>query len=81
MTTIPTNDPVFIGLDLGGTTLKAALVSATGEILYETRFNTEQENAERLFAQLVDAALTLCDQPQAVGRVAQTGARRFPARC
>jgi glucokinase len=73
MTTNPTTDPVFIGLDLGGTTLKAALVSATGEILYETRFNTEQEQAERLFAQIVQAARALGDHPQAAGRVAAIG--------
>src|SRR5205085_5474201 len=73
MTTLPTNEPVFIGLDLGGTTLKAALVSTTGEILYETRYDTEQERADRLFAQLVEAALALRDHPQAGGRVAAVG--------
>ena len=47
MTTLPTNDPVFIGLDLGGTTLKAALVSATGEILHETRYDSEQQHRNK----------------------------------
>ena len=73
MTTLPTSDPVFIGLDLGGTTLKAALVAATGEILYETRFDTEQERADLLYAQIVEAALALRDHPQAGGRVAGVG--------
>lgn len=73
MTTLPTNEPVFIGLDLGGTTLKAALVSTTGEILYETRYDTEQERGDRLFAQMIEAALALRDHPQAGGRVAAVG--------
>jgi glucokinase len=74
MTTLPTNDePVLIGLDLGGTTLKAALVSTTGEILYETRYDTEQERGDRLFAQIVEAALSLRDHPQAGGRVTAVG--------
>jgi glucokinase len=73
MTTLPTNDPVFIGLDLGGTTLKAALVSATGEILHETRYDSEQERADRLFAQIIEAARGLRDHPQGAGRVAGVG--------
>src|SRR5918911_4099560 len=73
MTTHPTTDPVFIGLDLGGTTLKAALVSATGEILHETRTDSEQQRADRLFAQLIEAARALRDHPQAEGRVAGVG--------
>ena len=73
MTTLPTNDSVFIGLDLGGTTLKAALVSATGEILHETRYDSEQERADRLFAQIIEAARDLRDHPQGAGRVAGVG--------
>ncbi|MFL6276104.1 MAG: ROK family protein [Blastocatellia bacterium] len=73
MTTLPTNDPVFIGLDLGGTTLKAALVSATGEILHETRYDSEQQRADRLFAQIIEAARGLREHPQAGGRVAGVG--------
>ena len=72
MTTLP-NDPVFIGLDLGGTTLKAALVSATGEILHETRYDSEQQRADRLFAQIIEAARGLREHSQAGGRVAGVG--------
>src|SRR5581483_12442435 len=73
MTTHSTNDSVFIGLDLGGTTLKAALVSATGEILYETRYDSEQQRADRLFAQIIEAARALRDHPEVAGRVAGIG--------
>jgi glucokinase len=73
MTTNPTNDSVYIGLDLGGTTLKAALVSATGEILHETRSDTEQERSDQLLAQIIGAARALGEHPQAAGRAAAIG--------
>ena len=73
MTTIPTSESVFIGLDLGGTTLKAALVSATGELLYESRVDSERERSDRLLAQITETASALRDHPQGAGRVASIG--------
>src|SRR6185295_3900940 len=69
MTTSQTNESVFIGIDLGGITLKGSLVAATGEIINETRIETEQRNANALFGQLTEAALALRDDKRAEGRV------------
>src|SRR3982751_531651 len=73
MTTSQTNDSPLIGLDLGGTTLKGALVSSTGEILHEIRVETEQQSSEALFKQIVEAALALRDDKRARGRAAGIG--------
>lgn len=67
------NDSVFIGLDLGGTTLKSALVSTSGEILHQTRIETEQQNSEMLLRQMVDAIQTLRNDERAGGGVAAVG--------
>ena len=69
MTTSQVNESVFIGIDLGGITLKGSLVAATGEIINETRIETEQRNANALFGQLTEAALALRDDKRAEGRV------------
>jgi glucokinase len=73
MTTSHNNDQLFIGIDLGGTTVKGALVSASGDILYETRLDTEQQNPERLFSQLIEAIASLRNDPRAEGRAAAVG--------
>ena len=73
MTTSQTSDSVFIGLDLGGTTLKGALVSATGEILHEIRIESEQRSSTALFEQIAEAARTLRDDKRAAGQAGGIG--------
>jgi glucokinase len=73
MTTSQPSESVFIGIDLGGTTLKAALVSPTGEIIHETRIETELRNPEALFKQVIETALSLRDDKRAGGQVAGIG--------
>ena len=73
MTTRQSNGSVFIGIDLGGTTLKGALVSPAGEIIQETRIESEQQSPDALFNQLVQAALALRDNENARGKVGGIG--------
>jgi glucokinase len=73
MTTSQTTEPVFIGIDLGGTTIKGAIVSSTGEILHESRIDTEQQSGERLFTQVVETINSLRGDPRAGSRVAGVG--------
>lgn len=73
MTTSHPSGAIFIGIDLGGTTLKGSLVTAEGEIIHETRLETEQKNADALFKQVTDAAITLRDDKNAAGGVAGVG--------
>lgn len=68
-----TNGSLFIGIDLGGSTLKGALISHLGEIVQETRFEVEQRGPDALFGQVVEAALGLRDHKSAGGRVAGIG--------
>ncbi|MEK6410030.1 MAG: ROK family protein [Acidobacteriota bacterium] len=68
-----TASPIYIGIDLGGATLKGALISHSGEIIHETRFETEQGNPDVLFDQVVQTALALRDDTNAEGRVAGIG--------
>ena len=73
MTTSGSNGPVFIGIDLGGTTLKGALVSPTGEIIHEIKIESEQQSPDALFSQVAQAALALRDDKRARGKVAAIG--------
>jgi glucokinase len=73
MTTSQTNDTVLIGLDLGGTTVKGALVNARGEILHETRGETERRSSDALFGQIVESARSLRDHERARGRASAIG--------
>jgi glucokinase len=73
MTTSQTSESVFIGIDLGGTTLKAALVGPTGEIIHEKRIETELRNPDALFKQVIETALSLRDNKSAGGRAAGIG--------
>src|SRR5829696_970978 len=68
--TTDTNN-VFIGIDLGGTTIKGALVNTHGEILQETRIDTEQNQSEALLNQILAFARTL--NSQADGRASAIG--------
>lgn len=73
MTTSQTSESVFIGIDLGGTNLKAALVSPTGEIIHEKRIETELRNPDALFKQVIETALGLRDDKRAGGRAGGIG--------
>src|SRR6185295_2303107 len=53
------NESTFIGIDLGGSTLKGALVDNSGEILQEIRQETEHESSAALVKQLADAVRSL----------------------
>ena len=59
MTSSEDRDKIFIGIDLGGTTLKAALVNSAGEIIDDRRAETEQHDADKLLAQLIAVAKDL----------------------
>jgi glucokinase len=73
MTKSNENESVFIGIDLGGTTLKGALVSGVGEILQGIRIETERESSDRLFEQIVGAVRTLREDRISGDRVAGVG--------
>lgn len=73
MTTSQTNEQVFVGIDLGGTTVKGALVAGTGEILQEIRIETEQYSSDRLLEQVVETIQTLRSDDRAGGRTAAVG--------
>src|SRR5262249_21455907 len=68
-----TNGPVFIGVDLGGSTLKAALITHTGEIIQETIFEASQKGSDALFEQIVQTSLTLQDHKKSTGSVSGIG--------
>jgi len=68
-----TNGSVFIGIDLGGSTLKAALITQAGEIIPETRVEAKQKGPDALFRQVVETALTLRDHKNAGGQIAGIG--------
>ena len=68
-----TNAPVFIGIDLGGTTIKGALISGTGETIQETRFETVQKGPDKLFDQVVETAIKLRDHKSGGGQVGGIG--------
>ena len=73
MTKSKESESVFIGIDLGGTTLKGALVSGVGEILQGIRIETERESSDRLFEQIVGAVRTLRDDRISGDRVGGVG--------
>ena len=73
MTKSNESESVFIGIDLGGTTLKGALVSGVGEILQGIRIDTERESSDRLFEQIVGAVRTLREDRISGDRVAGVG--------
>jgi glucokinase len=67
------NDHIFIGIDLGGTTVKGALVTGSGEIIHEMRVETEQRSSDRLLEQIVETIRTLRGDDRAGGRAAAVG--------
>jgi glucokinase len=65
--------PLYIGVDLGGTTVRAGLVDASGALLRELSLDTESERADDLFRQLTTLVRELDADPEAAGRVAAVG--------
>jgi glucokinase len=65
--------PLYIGVDLGGTTISAGLVDAAGRTFEERRVETESEDARHLLGQLVAMVRELQSHPAAEGRVAAVG--------
>lgn len=65
--------PLYIGVDLGGTTVRAGLVDASGTILRELSVETESERADDLFRQLTTLVRELHSDPEAGSRVAAVG--------
>ena len=65
--------PLYIGVDLGGTTVKAGLVDATGQVVRELSLATESERAEDLFRQLTTLVRELHADPEAGSNVAAVG--------
>jgi glucokinase len=68
-----TTSPTFIGIDLSGAILKAALVGHSGEIIQELRVETEDQSPDALFDRVVQAALSLRDDKDTGGRVGGIG--------
>jgi len=68
-----TSAPVFIGIDLGGSTLKAALITQDGDIIQETRYEANQQPPDALFRQVVEVSLNLRDNKFATGPVTGIG--------
>src|SRR5215210_1933037 len=73
MTTSQNNESLYIGIDLGGTTIKSALVTASGQIVHETRAATERNDSQALLSQIVEAVTSLRDDDRAGGRAAAVG--------
>jgi glucokinase len=73
MTTSHIDDNIIIGIDLGGTTIKGALVTGEGEIIHEVRFETEQRSSDRLLEQIVETIHILRGDDRARGRASAVG--------
>ena len=56
--------PLYIGVDLGGTTVNAGLVDASGAVLREMSVATESERAADLFRQLTTVVGELRSDPE-----------------
>ncbi|HLG15157.1 MAG TPA: ROK family protein [Blastocatellia bacterium] len=73
MSTSHDNDSAFIGIDLGGSMLKGALVTSAGELLRDIRVGTPPENPAQFVSQIVDAVRDLRSDNAAGARVAGIG--------
>jgi glucokinase len=73
MTTSHIDDKILIGIDLGGTTIKGALVTGEGEIIHEVRSETEQRSSDRLLDQIVETIHILRGDDRARGRASAVG--------
>lgn len=64
---------LFVGVDLGGTTVKVALVDHEGRILTQKRAATEGNGATSLLDQITTLVREAADSPEAGGRVQAVG--------
>src|SRR4051812_14434019 len=65
--------PLYIGVDLGGATVRAGLVDASGSVLRELSLDAESEHADDLLRQLTQLVGELNADPEAAGRVNAIG--------
>lgn len=66
-------DALYIGVDLGGTTVRGGLVDASGQLVRELSLQTESERADDLFRQLTTLVTELHSDPEAHDRIAAVG--------
>ena len=59
MTTDSNGESAYIGIDLGGSTLKAALVSGAGDVIKENRVESEELDQGRILSQMAEAVAGL----------------------
>jgi glucokinase len=72
-TRFKSDQSLFVGVDLGGTTLKAALVSASGEVAHEAPIDRGHKDAGESFSRLLTVVNELCRRGNDGGRVAGIG--------
>jgi glucokinase len=72
-TTLKSDQALYVGVDLGGTTLKGALVSASGEIVHEAPIDTGHKGAGESFSRLLSVVNELCRRGKDGGRVTGIG--------
>ncbi|MCI0487878.1 MAG: ROK family protein [Blastocatellia bacterium] len=73
MSTSQTNTPIFIGVDLGGTRSKAALVGAAGELIHEAIIEAEEPGSELMRANMIETLRALIADERAANRVSAIG--------
>jgi glucokinase len=73
MTTETAHGPLYIGVDLGGTTINAGLISDTGAVVQEWQLDAESEDPAHLLRQLLAVVRMAQSSPAAEGRVAGIG--------
>jgi glucokinase len=66
-------ESLYIGIDLGGASVKGALVNGSGSILHETSVVAERESAERLFDQMLEVARGLIEHKDVRGNAVGIG--------
>src|SRR5215472_1536488 len=67
------SDSIYIGLDLGGSTVKGALATSAGELLGETQVDGGRKSDEKPLEAVLAVIRTLRDSKQGGGRVAAIG--------
>ena len=66
-------DELYIGIDLGGTTVKGALVDDSGAIHFENCLEADQHSREKLLNQIIDTVDALRNHEDSAGRVRAIG--------
>lgn len=65
--------PLYIGVDMGSSSILAGLVDATGAVVHATMRATKSEQGGELFSQLVEVIQELQTHPESGDRVAAIG--------